>query len=419
MSVDAAQLNKLKVLLCNKFFAPVGGPEINIYEMAKMLEQNGHTAIPFAMQRPDNWPSEYSKYFVSQVDYDESDSVGLLGKLRSAADIIYSRKAAGKIRSLVRDTQPDVAHLHNIYHQLSPSICVALKREGIPMVMTLHDMKLICPNYTCLRNGIVCEECGGRRFHKAVKYRCVKGSRAKSAVCCLEMTIHRLLGLYANNIDLFIAPSEFIRNKFLEYGLLPADRMIHISTAVDTDAYTPTYTNQGYCVYVGRVSEHKGILTLIKAMQANPTIKLRIVGDGDARAKAEQFRDELKLDNIQFDGFQAGDSLRAIIEGASFMIVPSEWYENCPKVVLESFAAGKPVIGSRIGGIPELIQDGVDGLLFEAGSVDELSAKIAELSSDESRLKEMGKACRDKVDAEYTFRDHYQKLLATYRRVIG
>ncbi|HUV03479.1 MAG TPA: glycosyltransferase family 4 protein [Armatimonadota bacterium] len=418
MPAEAMQSENLRVLMCNKFFVPVGGAETVMFEELKMLEANGHTVIPFAMQRADNLPSPYSKYFVSQVDYNESGRSSARSLLRSAVNIIYSTEAARKIWDLVREVRPDIAHLHNIYHQLSPSICVALRREGVPMVMTLHDVKLLCPDYLFLRNGAICELCGGGKFYNAVRYKCVKGSRAKSMICCIEMYVHKLFKLYDRNIDIFIAPSEFLRNKLLEYGRLPAEQIVHIPNAIDLDAYTPSYSNQGYCLFVGRLASYKGIMTLMRAMSGNRHVQLRVVGDGDARQQAEEFKKLHSLDNVTFGGFQTGEVLRSIVQGAAFMIVPSECYENCPMTVLEAFATGKPVIGSRLGGIPDIIDDGVNGLLFEPGNADDLAEKISYLAGQPKLLVGMGKAARAKVEKKYSPQEHLESLLCVYEKVI-
>lgn len=389
-----------------------------MFQEIEMLESHGHTAIPFAMRHPDNLPSDYSKYFVSQVDYRNTSGAGLFDFAKMARNIIYSSEAARKVRDLVRDTKPDIAHLHNIYHQLSPSICGVLRREGIPMVMTLHDQKLLCPMYLALRDGKVCELCGGRKFYNAFRYRCVKGSRAKSAICTIEMYLHRWLGLYDRNIDLFIIPSRFLMGKLLEHKRLPPERMVHIPNALNLDAFTPTYSNDGYCLFVGRLAHYKGIMTLLRAMALTPSVKLKVVGEGEARAEAEEFKRSNSLDNVTFEGFMTGEALREIVRKSSFVIVPSECYENCPMTVLEAFATGKPVIGSRLGGIPEIIDDGVNGLLFEPGNADDLAEKISYLSSQTDLLEQMGRSARARVESHYSPQTHYQQLIEVYHKVL-
>jgi glycosyltransferase involved in cell wall biosynthesis len=406
----------MKILLCNKFYRPVGGPEWVVYDLTRRLEEAGHTVIIFSMDHPDNWASEYSSYFMPNVEYSEGARYGLLRRLGEAGRIIYSREARRRIERLIRDTRPDVAHLHNIYHQLSPSIIRSLKKYAVPTVMSLHDYKLVCPNMRMMVRDRICERCMGGRFYNAARYRCVKDSLAYSLICCLEGYVHRMLRTY-DGVDLFISPSHFMRDKVIQFGF-PAERILTQHVAVELSDFRPTASGS-YVLYLGRISRAKGVMTLARAAARLPEVKFRLAGEGEAVPELEAFISSRGLTNVDLVGFKSGQELRQLIEGSLAVVVPSEWYENCPRTALEGFACGKPVVGSRIGGIPELISEGVDGFLFEPCDDADLAAKIAMLLQDDERRAGMGQAGRRKMEDEFSPDAYYDGTLEIYRRVIA
>lgn len=407
----------MKVLICNKFYRPLGGPENVVSHTMKELTALGHTPIPFSMAHPENWESEYSKYFVPMVDYNTGRGPARL--LKESVDLIYSREAKRRLERLIADTKPDIAHAHNIYHQLSPSIFVALKKAGVPTVMTLHDGKLLCSNMVFFTHNRVCEKCGGRRFYHAVLNKCVKDSITSSMLCCIEGTIHRWLRITERNVDLFISPSEFLKRKLVEHGRLKADRIEVLHTYGNTTAISPDYRPGDYGLYIGKVEAFKGIGTLLEACRAVPDFEIRIVGQGAFFEEAQRTIANEGIDNAKLMGFRTGDELINLIRGSRFVVVPSEWYENCPMVVLEGFCGGKPVIGSNIGGIPELINHGQDGFLFEPGDADGLAAHMRTLIEDASLSEDMGRTGRAKVEERHSMAKYMDSLLGIYRRVLN
>lgn len=409
----------MRVLVCNKFYRPVGGPETIVFDTIRELEALGHTAVPFAMDHPDNRESQYSDYFVSGIDYNSKQSKGIKRLLKEASDIIYSREAREKIEKLIADTKPDIAHLHNIYHQLSPSVLTALKKAGIPTILTLHDPKLICSNYLLLRNGReVCERCAGKWYHHAVLNRCVKDSRASSLVCAVEGTIHRLLGSYERNTDLFITPSRWLKDKMVEHGRLKAGQVEVLYNYADTKSFTPNYTPGDYGLFLGKVESFKGVLTLLEACKLVPDFEIRFAGRGTLLDEGRRIAADGGL-RVSFLGFQTGDDLNRQISESRFVLLPAEWYENCPMVILEAFSAGKPVIASNMGGIPELIDHGVDGLIFEAGNAEELASCIRQLAADPDLASEMGRRGRAKVEERFSIQAYMQSLLGIYERLLA
>jgi len=405
----------VKILLLNKYFYLKGGAERHVSKISKILETKGHQAIPFSMEDERNEPTPYAKYFVSKVDFNSPMSLG--DKLRMISRVIYFLEAREKIEALMRKVKPNIAHLHNIAHQISPSVLHSLKKFDLPVIQTLHDYKLICPTYRMVVEGRICERCKGHQYYQAVLQRCNKGSFSFSLLNCVEMYIHKFSGIYEKNVDLFIAPSSFLHNKIIEFGV-NGKKVVHIPNFIDAEGYSPKYNGENYLVYFGKVSAEKGLFTLVQAMRNIKTSKLLIVGEGELKKDLEKYILQKNIVNVKFLGHIKGDRLKTTIRNSLFAVLPSEWYENCPYSILEAFALGKPVIGSDIGGIPELIKDGVDGLLFAPGNSEELSEKIAYLISRPRLREQMGRDARKKVEEKYNPELYYQKVMGVYQKLL-
>ena len=233
----------MKVLAANKYYFVKGGAERYFFELNRILEARGHAVVPFAMQHEQNETTEFAEYFVSHEAFDESD--GLAARTRAAARILYSREARKRIEALVDGTGPDVAHLHNIAHQLSPSILYGLKSRGVPVVQTLHDFKLVCPNYQMFVRGATCERCATWRYYNAVLNRCMRDSLTSSALVAAEAYVHKLFGSYARNVDLFVAPSRQLRMRMIAHGV-NEDRIVHLPYSIALERYEPRYESDGY-----------------------------------------------------------------------------------------------------------------------------------------------------------------------------
>jgi len=362
----------MKLLVVNKFYFLRGGSERYIFELNKVLEKNGFTVIPFSMKDEKNFQTKYSQYFVGNIDF--QNKLSLIDRLRSVFRILYSFEARKNILELIENAKPDLAHIHNIAHQISPSILPALKKRGIPVVQTLHDFKLVCPSYLFYTRGKPCEECKKNKFYKAIVNKCIKNSFSGSFLIAMEMYFHKMTKIY-NNIDIFITPSLFMKRKLEEFGIY-TNKLVHIPNFVLAESFSPNYDFEDYFIYFGRLSEEKGVMTLLKAVERNWKIKLLIVGEGVLEDELKRYAEKKGLKNVIFKGYKSGSEFQNLIRNAMFTILPSECYENCPISILESFAMGKPVIGANIGGIPELINEGSDGLLFESGNAADLNDKI-------------------------------------------
>lgn len=404
----------MNLLLINKFFWRKGGSEAVYFEEMDLLRKHGHKIIPFSMKDKRNLSSEYADFFVSNVNF-ENETVGLLQKLTTAGRIIYSVEAKKKITQLLQKNSVDIAHFHIFQHQISPSVFKPLQNKGVPLVLTLHDLKPICPSYLMYTQGRICEDCKGNRFYNCVLNKCTKNSVVKSTINMIEMYFHHLVGYY-KSVDMYIAVSEFYRQKMIEFGF-PPEQVTHIPNFIDTDKFTYAGLDDGYGLYFGRLSNEKGLNTLLEACSLCPDIPMVITGTGPAERELRNKAESLGLDNITFTGYMSGQDLTDLLEAAAFTVLPSEWYENCPMSVLESLGVGTPVLGSRVGGIPELIDEGQDGLTFEMGNAHDLSEKMRTLFSNPGLRKEMGVYGANKISERYSPHNHYNLLATVYKNL--
>lgn len=403
----------MRVLSVNKFYHINGGSERYMFSLNRLLEKYGHEIVPFSMSDRANEPSLFESCFVSGIDFFDSSS--LSAKIRAAMRVIYSYEASRKIESLIAKVRPQIAHLHNIAHQLSPSILYPLARSGIPVVQTLHDYKLICPTYTMFTNNEVCERCLKGDFHNAALHRCNHDSLAASLVNVVEMYVHKMMRSY-DKIDLFISPSRFLRNKMIEAGVAP-ERVEHIPNFIDLERHIPRYDHDGYLLFFGQLTSVKGLDILLEAMRHLPDVKLIVAGRGEQQKKFMTIVSRHNL-NVSFVGFQSGQKLQELIRGSMAVIVPSRWYENQPYAVVEAFAYGKPVIGTQLGGIAELIDDGVNGLLFKPDDPADLADKLRRVLENPGDLSQMGHAARMKAERCFNPGNHYDRIVEIYNRFI-
>ncbi len=407
----------MRILLANKFFFPKGGAETVFFQERDYLRKSGHEVIDFSMKHPQNLPSKYQDYFVREVSYDPPTNGGSLrrlpGKVTIAANLIYNRDAVGNLKSLISHNCPDIAHLHNIYHQITPAIIKTLKNAGAKVVLTLHDYKIICPNYLLLNAKGRCDSCQGKHFIMATLKRCKDRSFPKSALLTLEAYWHRWIKTY-EYVDLFLCPSRFMAD--LVSRLRADERKVRLlRNGVNVEAHSDTVTDYGYVLYFGRISREKGIRTLLES-QALWSIDapLKIVGDGPLLKEVKtQFR------KAEFLGPRNGDALKDLIKNAACVVAPSECYENCSMSVLEGMAFGKPVIGSMVGGIPEQIEDGQTGFIFAPGNAAQLAQRISLVLADRDLRRRLGQRASQKLIQEYSLTAHCAGLIRIYEELLA
>lgn len=401
------------LLAINNYHYLRGGADAIFLEEGRLLRDIGWQVVPFSMHHSKNLSSDWSSYFVEEIEFGQAYGFG--EKVRKAAKSVYSFEARKKLSKLIDRVKPDMAHLHNIYHHLSPAILSVLKSRQIPSVMTLHDLKIACPAYKMLASDGICERCKGGKLFNVVANRCIKGSLALSSLVYFESLLHGMLNSYGKNIDRFIVPSRFYQQKFVEWGW-PSDRFRYVPNFVDCSRYEPEYAPGKEFVYFGRLTDEKGLYTLVRAA-ALAKISLRIVGTGpeeDAlRALAEQTQCR-----VSFDGYLTGAALQAAVRSARAVILPSEWYENAPVSVMEAYALGKPVIGANIGGIPELVREGETGWIFPSRSVDHLADCMRQVEdTPDSDISDFGRAGRHWMSEDFTAEHHRSRLLDIYHGI--
>ncbi|MGD0883707.1 MAG: glycosyltransferase family 4 protein [Thermodesulfovibrionales bacterium] len=402
----------MKVLFINKFFFLNGGSEAVLFRERDFLVNHGHHVIDFSMRHQDNLPSDYSEYFVSSVDYHEKKRT-LYGAAKEAVKFVHNQEAIRNISRILAREKPQIAHLHNIYHQITPSVIPALKKAGVKVILTLHDYKLLCPSYYMLANGSICSECAGRHFYHAALRRCQDGSLSTSILLAAEAYWHKVFKHY-EMVDLFLAPSRFIAD-LMAQNRIDRKKIVVLPNGIDTTEYKPSRIDKNYILFFGRISKVKGINTLLSAYKGlTRKLPLRIVGSGPYKEKLQ-----MQHPDVEFIGYKSGDELKQLIAEASFSVVPSEWYENCSMSVLESMACGKPVIGSNIGGIPEQIADGTSGFLFEHSNADDLGKKMARLIQNKELRRDMGEAGRKIIERKYSLVEHCNKLAGIYEELIN
>jgi len=386
------------LLSINNYHYARGGAEVVFFRHNGLLTDAGWSVVPFCMQHDHNDPSAWSDHFVEEIELDAPRD-GLATKVRKGLKAVYSMEAREKIRDVIDYIEPDVCHAHNVYHHISPSILAVIHDRGIPLVMTLHDLKIACPAYSMLARDGVCERCRTGELFNVFTQRCIKGNAFLSLLVMVESYLHRYLGSYLRNVDRFIVPSRFYLDKFVEWGF-DEKRFMHLPNFVDSRLYESQPHPGRRFAYVGRLSPEKGITTLIKAA-ALAEVQLDIIGTGPAEQSLRQLATEVGCD-ARFLGFLSGRTLRDTTAGARAVVVPSEWYENAPLTVLEAGALGKPVIASAIGGLPELVVEGETGWTFPPGSVTALADRLRLVANMGDReLAEVGAAARARVVREF------------------
>ena len=398
----------MKILMINKFLHPNGGSETYIFKLGAYLQSMGHEVQYFGMEHEGRCVGNRVNAYTSDMDFHGGSK---LSKLTYPLKTIYSSEARKKLRLVLEDFQPEVCHLNNFNYQLTPSTLLEIakwKKEGHPcrVIFTAHDYQLVCPNHMCNNpnTGENCEKCLGGHFGNCTKGKCIHGSLAKSAVGTLEAMLWNGCGVY-KNIDVMICCSEFLKTK-MDCNPLFAGKTLALHNFVDKVERKET-EKQDYVLYFGRFSREKGIDTLLKVCKALPDIPFVFAGTGPLEGEIAG------VPNIKNVGFQRGQALENLIRQARFSVYPSQWYENCPFSVMESQLYGTPVLGADIGGIPELIEVGKTGELFESGNAAQLKEKIQTLWENRELTDRYSENC-----AHLRFDDvaaYTEKLLKLYR----
>lgn len=398
----------MKILSLNNYHFLRGGSERYFLDQKSLLEAHGHEVVTFSTRNVANERLSPGSRLVEAIDTEKP-------RASDIARFMYSRRNGRELRELVAEYAPRAAHLHIYYGQLTASILGALRKAGVPIVQTLHEYRLFCPVSTFHRDDNICDECVGNQFWRAAVNRCNRRSLARSMLSAAETYVSHFVGA-ERAIDRFIAVSDFQRLKLIDAGI-PASKICTIHNFKDVSRITPAVGHGRHFLYFGRLERLKGLFTLLDAAADLPDVPLIIAGEGTARTALERVVSNRGLDHVSFVGFQSGDSLDELIRDSICTVLPSEWWETFGLTTLESFACGRPVVASRIGGIPEVITHGQDGLLVEPGSPEQLREQLEWMASHRDRAAEMGIEGRRTVERRFNPDIHYRKLLDVYSDV--
>jgi glycosyltransferase involved in cell wall biosynthesis len=403
----------MNIIQANKHYYSRSGADRYIFELTELLEQHGHNVIPFAMQHKENKRSTWDEQFPSYI---QTKTPGIsLDALKTVGRGLYSFEARNKMYRLIRKSRPDLCHVHNIYAQISPSILDALRDRKVPTVMTVHDYHLIAPNYMLWAHNRI-EDWGRAGLLRSTLSRYHKDSLLASFAQSLTYKAHRWRRSYQRGVDMFITPTDFVRQKMIEHGFA-SDKIRTIPHFIEPSQLSspPKPSSPAYVIFAGRLVPEKGAEILIRAMQSLPDVQCLIVGAGPDLPRLKDWAKDMR--NVEFLGWQTYEDLQELYRGARAVIVPSLWYEVFGLVALEAMACGVPVIASDIGGLPEVVDDGVTGRLFPAGDVSALAHHIADLMDHPDLTTKYGQAGLGRVKRDFSPEQHYEKVLQTYRDI--
>lgn len=399
-------------LMIHEFHYLRGGAERYLFDLMGLLEARGHTVASFSTRSPENRASSYEDYFISEMSFrDLLRRGGVRAGLRAGGRALYSLEARRSLARLLCDTKPDLVHVFGFAHYLSASIFDAIAAARVPVVQSLLDYKWLCPNTTFLSHGALCEHCRGGRYYEVVRRRCKRGSLAASVLAGLQAYLTDARRV-AGKIHVFLCHSRFLMNKMIEYGYSSA-KFRYVPHFVEVEETTPPEAGEPFALYFGRLAREKGVHTLVRAAQLSG-VPLTIVGSGSEEASLRALVAREGLTHVRFVGPLWGEPMKDLLRRARCVVCPSEWYENSPLTVYESMALGKPVVGADIGGIPELVQDGVTGLLFRAGDAADLAAKLRQLMDAPDAARRWGEEARRIAKREFAADAHYEQMMAVY-----
>ena len=412
----------MKIILVNYRFFISGGPERYYFNIKDVLGRNGHEVIPFSVKSSRNFPAgEYEKYFLDIVDdevyFAQSNKKSIRLILKSFSRMFYSLEAKRKFGQLLDDKKPDIVYIMQFHNKISPSIIDAAKKRGIPIIHRISDFQYMCPNALFYndRTGL-CEDCLKGKRWSCVKNKCVVNSSVYSGIKMAAKWLHDMMGV-TKKVDAFVVPSMFTISKLHEYGI-SMENLHHIPTFFNLKEEDPQVEHNPFILYVGRIEKQKGLMTLVKAF-AGSEYNLKIIGFSN-----DGYEDELKAylegkyHHIEFLGRKSFEEIVPYLKSCLCTVVPSEWYDNFPNVILESFAYKKAVIATDIGSLPELVVDGETGFSFKYADVEDLMAKVTKMFENPDFARHMGEEAYRRVISQYSPLTHYQSLMNLFNRFL-
>lgn len=407
----------MKILQINNQHYLKGGAHKVYLDTGKLLEENGQEVFYFSQKNINNLESEFSNFWPEEIDYRE---LKLFEKINKTKNFFYNEEAYQKLKTFIDYIKPDIAHIHLFMGGLSSSILKALKEKNIPIVHTAHDYRLICPNYLLLdQNNKICEKCKGGKYYNCVIHKCSEDNYIQSTILSIDSYYRKYFSNPIDIIDKFIFVSEFSKNKHIEFEPKFRQKSIVLfNFNKDINSIEMTKTEKGnYFLFIGRLSREKGLITLLNAFENINNFQLKIAGDGPLRDLVE--RRVLENTNIEYLGYRNKDEIKSLIDNAYFIVIPSECYENNPMTIIETFSLGKPVIGSKLGGIPELVEDGGNGFLFEYGNKESLKETILKADKvDKIQYEKMCTVALEYAENHFQPKQYYETLTNIYKNVI-
>lgn len=411
----------MRIILVNYRYFISGGPERYYFNIKEILERHGHEVIPFSVKSRRNQPNDYEIYFLDIVDdevyFAQTKKKSLRMIVKSFTRMFYSFEARRKMRRLIRDTRPDLVYIMQMHNKISPSIVDAARGMGVPVVHRISDFQYMCPNALFYndRTG-VCEDCLKGKRLSCVRYRCVLNSPVYSAIKMAAKWLHDVMGV-TKRIDAFVVPSAFTLKKLNEYGI-PLRKLNHIPTFFNLKETDPDVEYRPFVLFVGRIEKQKGLMTLVRTFE-NTDYSLKIIGFSN-----DGYEDDLKAyltgkrHNIEFLGRKSFDEIVPYLKSCLCTVVPSEWYDNFPNVILESFAYKKAVIATDFGSLPELVKDNVTGLTFKYGDTDDFRQKVKYMFDNPDKARCMGGQAYERLIREYTPEVHYERLMRVFEGLL-
>ncbi len=409
----------MRIIVANYRYFIAGGPEKYLFKFIEAAEKRGIEVIPFSVNNPQNFDTPYSKYFAkprsNQLMFTDTKKSlsNIVGMVRAT---IWNYDAEHRLRKLIKDTKPDAIYiLHEVNH-LSPSIIRAAKKEGVRVVHRISDFFMFCPKYDFLCDDDICEACLYRDYSKAIKHRCVKGSKVGTLLRVLAMKLYWKIKVF-DDVDQYICTCEFSKGILIKGGI-PADKVTCIPTFIDTSSITPSYEFDKYFLFLGRMAHQKGPIYAIKAMKylKDTEFVLKITGTISDSNEDQQIWKYIQKNGLEekviFTGFKQGQELENLIARAACIVCPAIWYENMPNAVVEAYAHGKPVIASRIGSLVEIVEDNKTGLLFEMKNSKDMADKLRILMKYTGTVERLGRQARMKCDSDYCEERHMSKVIA-------
>lgn len=387
----------MRILLVHNFYQQAGGEDVVFKNESTLLQRYGHDVF---------------HYTANNQDLQQTPNAV------AALETIWSRTANQQLRAMLQEVKPDIVHFHNTFMRISPGAYYVCQSAKVPVVQTLHNYRLLCPAGTCYRDGSVCEECLQQWIPRAgIRHACYRQSRSQSAIVTAMLTAHRWLKTWESKVDLYIALTQFAHEKFIKGGL-PAAKLVTKPNFVDLDPGQRA-CHGTYALFVGRLAPEKGILLLLQAWTTLTDIPLKIVGDGPMRAEVEAFSQSSHTNCIEIVGRQPRETIFSLMKDAAFLVFPSGWYEGFPMTIAEAYACGLPVVGTNLGSIAEIIENGYTGLHFTPNDANDLANKVRWAWDHPLELIQMGKAARQQYEKHYTAEQNYRQLLTIYEKAIS